>query len=376
MNPPSTSPAFRTDGEPRSAPASAPIEVEASERAEDRAAAAAECASEAASEASGWSAEDANDTYGFPYWGEGYFGVGPGGRLHVYPTGDAPGVVTDGERAIAASIDLYDVIKGLDDRGVTTPVVVRFPDMVGSRIASIAGAFREAMDEMDYGADQPERPRYRPIFPIKVNQQRLVCEEIRDFGAQHGVGLEAGSKPELLAVLALSAGHEDLPIVCNGFKDAEYIETVVLAQKLGRNILLTVERFPEIELAVKLAADHGVRPRLGVRMKPAAKGSGAWESSTGERSKFGLSADELVAATEYLAERGLGDCLELVHFHVGSQVCDIRAFKTALSELAHTYVELRRLGAGVRVVNVGGGLAVDYDGSASPTLFPSSSQDL
>ncbi|MEL7472660.1 MAG: biosynthetic arginine decarboxylase [Planctomycetota bacterium] len=310
------------------------------------------------SENAPWSTAAAADLYRVPGWSNGYFGVNERGHIEARPLG----------KASEAAIDLHDVVRGLDDRGVAAPVVVRFREIVGAQIAELGAAFDAAMDDADYGAGQTERPRYRPIYPIKVNQQRLVCEEIRDLGAERGVGFEAGSKPELLAVLALTEGRGDVPIVCNGFKDAEYVETVVLAQKLGRDILLTIERFAELELAVRLAELHGVRPRLGVRMKPAAKAAGAWESSAGERSKFGLSADELVAATAYLAERDLGSCLELVHFHVGSQVCDIRGFKTAVAELAHTYVELRRLGAGLKTVNVGGGLAVDYDGSGSATL--------
>ena len=207
------------------------------------------------------------------------------------------------------------------------------------------------------------------MYPIKVNQQRHVVEEILSVGSQYGWGLEAGSKPELLVVMALTNGT-DTPIICNGFKDDEFIETVILAQKLGKNIIPVIEKFTELELLIKYAQKHGVRPRMGIRVKLAARGSGRWESSGGARSKFGLFVAEILKALDYLKERNMQDCLKLLHFHLGSQITNIRTIKNALNEAARVYAELVRAGAGMEYLDVGGGLGVDYDGSQ--TNFESS----
>lgn len=301
-----------------------------------------------------WTAEDAAALYGVPSWGKGYFRVSDAGRILVTPT-----------KQPERSIDLYDLVEGLKERGIWAPVLLRFTDILRHRIEELSGAFREAMRIEGYtGA-------YRCVYPIKVNQQRHVVEEIRDIGGGLGFGLEAGSKPELLAVLGMTSGLDDMPIVCNGFKDDEFIEMVILATKLGRWITPVVEKFSELELLVKHAKAYGVRPSIGVRVKVAAKGVGRWESSGGERSKFGLFMSELLSAMDYLKKHDMADCLRMVHFHIGSQVCDIRNMKNALTELAHVYTELRRLGATkLDVVDVGGGLGVDYDGSQ--TAFESS----
>lgn len=295
-------------------------------------------------------AQSASDMYGLSSWGAGYFHANEAGHLAVTPFGDA-----DPTRAI----DLYEVIEGLDLRGIATPVLLRFPDLLKQRMKSIRNAFDDAMKAEEYTGG------YACVYPIKVNQQRQLVEHIRDFGAELGFGLEAGSKPELLAVLGLTAGLEDMPIVCNGFKDEEYVETVILAHKLGRSIVPVVESFHELRLIIRLASRYGVRPTIGVRVKPSATGAGRWAESGGERSKFGLHAPELLSALELLKAEGMADCLKLIHFHVGSQMCDIRQVKNAVSELARTYVELRRLGAGLEMIDIGGGLAVDYDGSNS-----------
>lgn len=295
-----------------------------------------------------WTVEDSARLYGLAEWGKGYFGVNASGHVAIMPTKDP-----------ARQIDLFELVEGLADRDLHTPLLIRFSDILYHRLQELRQAFDHAIREHGY------RGRYHGVYPIKVNQQRHVCEEVRNFGSKLGFGLEAGSKPELLAVLGLTEGHNEMPIVCNGFKDDEFIETVILATKLGRFIIPVVERFHDVELVVRHAQRYGVRPRIGLRMKPSARGSGRWESSAGPRSKFGLSAGEIIRALDYLREHGMADCLNMLHFHVGSQIADIRYLKSAVNELAHVYTELRRLGAGLNIVNVGGGLGVDYDGSQS-----------
>ena len=293
-----------------------------------------------------WSVEDAAELYDVPAWGQGYVAVNEAGHIVIRP-----------DRDPTQEIDLYEVVRGLDERGFTTPLLIRFKDIIADRVNAIHRAFQHAIEEHDY------RGAYTCVYPIKVNQQRHVVRQVQRFGAEHGFGLEAGSKPELLAVLALTAGDNDLPIICNGFKDSEFIETVTLATKLGRRIIPVVEKFSELELIARHAEHYGVRPTIGVRAKLSALGAGRWESSGGLRSKFGLHVSELEAALEFLAERDMLDCLQLLHCHVGSQISDIRSVKTAVTELAHIYAELRRRGAGMRYLDVGGGLGIDYDGS-------------
>jgi arginine decarboxylase len=295
-----------------------------------------------------WTADDSARLYGIADWGKGYVGVNAEGHLTVMP-----------DKSPAHQIDLHEVIQGLRDREITTPVLIRFSGILEHRLKEIRDAFDGAIRENEY------KGQYRCVYPIKVNQQRHVCEEIRDFGAKLGFGLEAGSKPELIAVLGLTEGHNAMPIICNGFKDDEFIETVILAAKLGRNIIPVVERFSDLELIVKHAQKYNVRPQIGVRVKPSARGSGKWESSSGARSKFGLFVSETIKALEYLQQHGMADCFRMLHFHIGSQVADIRYLKAAVNELAHIYTELRRLGAGMDTIDIGGGLGVDYDGSSS-----------
>ncbi|MEC9374410.1 MAG: biosynthetic arginine decarboxylase [Planctomycetota bacterium] len=295
-----------------------------------------------------WTPSDSANLYGLPDWGKGYFGVSEHGRLMVMP-----------DKRADRQIDLYDLVERLREQGYTTPLLFRFNDILEDRMREISGAFRKAMREAEYTGD------YRCVYPIKVNQQRQVVERIRDLGDGLGFGLEAGSKPELLAVLGMTAGRPHMPIICNGFKDDEFIETVILATKLGRNIIPVVEKFSELELLVKYARVYNVRPQIGVRVKISSRGVGRWESSGGVRSKFGLFISEIVDALEYLKSHGMADCLNMVHCHIGSQICDIRNMKNAVTELAHIYSELRRLGAGMKMIDVGGGLGVDYDGSQS-----------
>ena len=300
-----------------------------------------------------WSIEDSLELYQVPAWGKGYFSVNAAGHVVVRPDG-VPG----------REIDLYEVVQGLSARDLRTPVVVRFSDILAHRLRHLHDAFAQAIAENDY------RNRYAAVFPIKVNQQRLVVEEVFRYGKEFGFGLEVGSKPELLAVMAMTEESPDRLIVCNGFKDSSYIEAVILATRLGRTIIPVVENFSELALILKHAETYGVKPRIGVRVKLASEGSGRWRDSAGEKSKFGLFITEILELVSVLRERGMLDCLQLVHCHPGSQLQDIRRVKDAINELAHVYAELRLLGAGLEYIDVGGGLGVDYDGSG--TNFPSS----
>ncbi len=291
---------------------------------------------------------EAETIYGLDAWGRGHFAISERGTVVVRPEGDP-----------ARQVDLHELVKGLDERGICSPLIVRFPDMLRHTMRHLHDAFKGAIEELGYTGG------YRCVYPIKVNQNRPLCEEVRDFGAEFGFGLEAGSKPELLAVLGLTCDRPDTPIVCNGFKDREFIEAVLLATKLGRTITPVAERFRELELIVEQAEKYGVRPSIGIRIKPSSRGSGKWEESGGMRSKFGFRPDELLRAVEFLREHNMLDCLEMVHMHLGSQLGDIRQVKTGVSELAHAYVELVRLGGGLTTIDVGGGLGIDYDGSQS-----------
>ena len=293
-----------------------------------------------------WKLHDAYDTYGVKNWGKGYFGINKLGHVTVHP-----------DKNPDRSIDLKDVVDQVRTRGLQPPLLLRFTDILKHRIEEIAGAFDKAMTEYGYTG------KYNCVYPIKVNQQRHVVEEVLHFGKPLGFGIEAGSKPELLAVLALTTGAGDIPIICNGFKDDEFIKMVVLARKIGKNIIPVVEKFTELELVVKHMEQHGVRQPVGVRVKLASRGTGRWKGSAGYRSKFGLTLTEVLEAFEYLKARGLEDCLQMTHFHMGSQVSNIRKVKEALTEATRVFVELYRLGAGLKYIDVGGGLGVDYDGS-------------
>ena len=300
-----------------------------------------------------WSVEESADLYQVEAWGKGYFAINTAGHLVVRPNAE-PG----------REIDLHEVVQGLAERDLRTPVVVRFSGILAHRLRHLHDAFARAIADNDY------RNSYAAVFPIKVNQQRLVVEEVFRYGKEFGFGLEVGSKPELLAVMAMTEDSPDRLIICNGFKDSSYIEAVILATRLGRTIIPVVENFSELQLILDHAANHNVRPRIGVRVKLASEGSGRWRDSAGERSKFGLFITEILELVATLRQRDMLDCLQLVHCHPGSQLQDIRRVKDAISELAHVYAELRLLGAGLQYIDVGGGLGVDYDGSG--TNFPSS----
>jgi arginine decarboxylase len=291
-----------------------------------------------------WTPQSANDLYDVASWGKGYFSVGENGHLRVHP-----------EKDPARSIDLKQLIDTLVLRGINLPILIRFADILKHRLGEIHSAFQTAISEHKYQGG------YCCVYPIKVNQQRQVVEEVLEFGKPFKFGLEAGSKPELMAVMALA--DNETPIICNGFKDDEYIEMAMLAQKMGRKIIPVVEKYTELQLILKYSAKVGVRPAIGLRVKLASRGSGRWKSSGGYRSKFGLSATEAMRALQELKDLGMSDCLNLLHFHLGSQITNIRQIKGAVNEAVRVYVDLARAGAGLKFLDVGGGLGIDYDGS-------------
>jgi len=298
-----------------------------------------------------WSVHEASELYEVARWGNGYVSVNEAGHVQVHPTKDP-----------ARAIDLKELVDRLQLRGISLPVLIRFTDILKHRLGDIHAAFQTAIAQHQYQGG------YSCVYPIKVNQQRQVVEEVHKFGKPYNFGLEAGSKPELLAVVALA--DNTTPIICNGFKDAEFIETAMLGQQIGRNIIPVVEKYTELGLIIEAAEKMGLRPQIGMRVKLAARGSGRWQSSGGFRSKFGLTVTEIMRGLEELKARGMQDCLKLLHFHLGSQITNIRIVKGALNEAARVYTELAKLGAGLQYIDVGGGLGVDYDGSQ--TNFESS----
>lgn len=291
-----------------------------------------------------WTVADARDLYDIDRWGKGYFSISEPGHVLVHPTKEPHRFV-----------DLKELVDTLVLRGIDPPLLLRFPQILGRQLTEMRQVFDDAIRDHNYQGS------YRCVYPIKVNQQRQVVEEIYRLGRQYGFGLEAGSKPELLAVMAIA--DNDTPIICNGFKDDEYIELCMLARKVGRNITPVVEKYTELDLILQKAEKLGVRPSVGIRIKLASRGAGRWKSSGGYRSKFGLTASEAMRALETLRMLGMEDCLKLLHFHLGSQITNIRHIKSAVIEAARVYVELKRQGAGLEILDVGGGLGIDYDGS-------------
>ena len=294
-----------------------------------------------------WRLEDSAELYNINGWGLKYFSINDKGHMTVTPKQTYTGV------------DLVEVMDELRQRNITAPVLLRFPDILDNRIEKISSCFKKAAKEYEYQA------KNFIIYPIKVNQMQPVVEEIVSHGKKFNIGLEAGSKPELHAVLAMNMGkiNENSLIICNGYKDENYIELALLAQKMGRRIFLVVEKLNELKLITNVAKRLNVRPNIGIRIKLSSSGSGKWEESGGDRSKFGLNTSELQTAMDYLTSHKMTDCLKLIHFHIGSQVTKIRRIKNALREACQFYVQLTKLGFDIDFIDIGGGLGVDYDGT-------------
>ncbi|MDD5781845.1 MAG: biosynthetic arginine decarboxylase [Muribaculaceae bacterium] len=293
-----------------------------------------------------WRIEDSSELYNVGGWGLKYFSVNEKGHVTVTPR--------DGY----ASVDLKDVMDELQVRDISAPVLLRFPDILDNRIEKISRCFKQAAEEYNYKAQN------FIIYPIKVNQVRHVVEEIVSHGKKFNIGLEAGSKPELHAVLALNIDERSV-IVCNGYKDEDYIELALLAQKMGRRIYIVAEKLNELKLIADISKRLNIRPNVGIRIKLSSSGSGKWEESGGDQSKFGLNSSELLEALDYMQQAKMQDCLKLIHFHIGSQITKIRRIKNALREACQFYVQLSKIGFDIDFVDIGGGLGVDYDGTRS-----------
>ncbi|MGH7163670.1 MAG: biosynthetic arginine decarboxylase, partial [Planctomycetota bacterium] len=292
-----------------------------------------------------WTVKDSLDLFNIRMWGSGFYGINEAGDVVVRP-----------KREEGHEVDLKALVDDVKRRGYELPLLLRFTDILSARVLEIAGCFQRAIEEHAY------KGSYQGVYPIKVNQQRHIVEELLRHGRESHLGLEVGSKPEMLVALAI-LDDPDALLVCNGYKDEEYVEIALLAQKLGRNPILVIDRYRELELVLRIARQHGIRPHIGLRSKLQARGAGRWAESGGSRSKFGLSTTEIVEAIRLLRRESMLDCLQLLHFHIGSQIPAIRMIKEALREASRLFVELHRMGANVRYLDVGGGLAVDYDGS-------------
>lgn len=291
-----------------------------------------------------WRIEDSAELYNINGWGLKYFSINDKGHVAVTP------------REGYASVDLKEIMDELQVRDITSPVLLRFPDILDNRIEKISNCFKQAAKEYNYEA------KNFIIYPIKVNQMRQVVEEIVTHGKKFNIGLEAGSKPELHAVLATNIAENAL-IICNGYKDENYIELALLAQKMGRRIYLVVEKLNELKLIADIAKRLKITPNIGIRIKISSSGSGKWEESGGDQSKFGLNSSELLEALDFLERNKMTDCLRLIHFHIGSQITKIRRIKNALREATQFYVQLSKMGFDIDFIDIGGGLGVDYDGT-------------
>jgi arginine decarboxylase len=292
-----------------------------------------------------WSIEDSENQYRIKGWGEPYFSINAAGHVTVSPRGDRGG-----------SLDLFELVNALRDRNLALPLLIRFSDILEDRIERLNASFAKAIARYNYDGS------YRGVFPIKCNQQRHLVEDLVKFGKPYQFGLEAGSKPELMIALATLDNPGSL-IICNGYKDREYIETAMLAQKLGQTPIIVLEQVEEVEIAIEAAKNLGIEPNLGVRAKLNSKGMGRWGGSSGDRAKFGLTIPEIIMVVDRLREAKMLNSLQLLHFHIGSQISSISVIKEAIIEASKIYVELAQLGANMRYLDVGGGLGVDYDGS-------------
>lgn len=295
-----------------------------------------------------WTIEDSKELYNMNGWGTSYFSINSKGNAYVTPCKDE------------TQIDIKEVIDELALRDITPPVLLRFSDILDNRIEKTSSCFKKASEEYNFKGEN------FIIYPIKVNQMQPVVEEIISHGRKFNLGLEAGSKPELHAVIAMQCQSDSL-IICNGYKDQSYIELALLAQKMGKRIFIVVEKLNELETIAKAAKKFNVRPNLGIRIKLASSGSGKWEDSGGDASKFGLTSSELLEALEILEKKDMKECLRLIHFHIGSQITKIRRIQTALREASNFYIQLHKMGYNVEFVDCGGGLGVDYDGTRSPS---------
>lgn len=297
---------------------------------------------------SNWSVEQSEQIYRVKRWGNGYFDIGESGDINVTPRYDQPNL----------RINMSEVIEDMESEGIQFPAVIRFHDILRSQVEQLNRTFRNTIEEADYEG------KYLGVFPVKVNQMREVIEEIVDAGARYDYGLEAGSKPELIAALAYNTNKNSLTIL-NGYKDEDYLKLALIGQKIERNIVIVIEKFSELEKLIPLAKKMGVKPIIGLRVKMMVKGRGKWENSSGERAKFGLGIAEILNAVSLLEKEQMADCIKLLHFHIGSQLTDIRAIKEAVQESSLIYSKLVKQGIPLEYVDVGGGLAVDYDGSQS-----------
>ncbi len=294
-----------------------------------------------------WTIKSAAKTYNIDNWGDGFFSINRKGHVCVHPSPNSK-----------YSIDLRALVDDLIKRKIKPPILIRFMNVLKGRIDAINRAFSNAIEESDYPAG------YQTFYPIKVNQQRQVVEAITEFGKKHKIGLEVGSKPELVAAISFATGRV-LPIICNGYKDNDFIETILYANKIGYDITIVVEKLFELEKIITMSEKLGIKPKLGIRVKLSAKGTGKWATSGGSDAKFGLKISELLAAIDLLKEHDLLDQVKLLHFHIGSQITKIDKIKNALVEGARIYAEMRKMGVGLEYLDIGGGLGVDYDGSKS-----------
>ncbi len=294
-----------------------------------------------------WTIDEAREHYNINGWGAGYFDINTKGNIVVRPN-----------RQNQHDIDLKALVDDIQSKGYSLPVLIRFSDILKASIANLANSFQRAIEEYEYNG------QYHGVYPIKVNQQRQVVEEIVKFGQPYNIGLEAGSKPELHAILAILDNPEAL-LVCNGYKDESFIRLALMSQKLGKKVFIVVEKLNELSLIEKVAKELGVQPNIGLRIKLVSAGQGRWSSSAGEHSKFGLNSIELMEALQIAKDKNILDCIKLIHFHLGSQITNIRRIKNSLQEVGRFYSELMRFGCNIQYIDVGGGLGVDYDGSRS-----------